>query len=185
MKNAVMVIQTLVTNAVCAAVATGFSALLPSPSLAEQVLSHNLPSRSLTPGYVTPQVTQVNISKTVCAVVYQRPERPNEAETSSMKGMQLAVLGPGQNPVLFEENYLIPPSLGGHARDSRNLWPQPINVEWGPARKDRLDRRLHRLVCEHSLPLEQAQREIAADWIAAFGKYCGRVEDCPALETGK
>jgi hypothetical protein len=185
MRKMLMVIPPLAIKAVCAAAAIAFFAPSPSPSMAQVQPAHSLPSRSLTPGYVNPQVTQANISKTVCAVVYQKPERPDEAATNSMKRMQLAVLGPGQNPALFEENYLIPPSLGGHVRDNRNLWPQPINAEWGPARKDRLDRRLHRLVCEHSLPLEQAQREIAKDWIAAFGKYCGRAEDCPALETGK
>jgi hypothetical protein len=46
---------------------------------------------------------------------------------------------------------------------------EPLNAHV----KDRLENTLHRLVCSHKLPLEQAQREIAADWTQAYVTYIG------------
>jgi hypothetical protein len=37
--------------------------------------------------------------------------------------------------------------------------------------KDQLETLLPEMVCEGSLPLQTAQRDIAADWIAAYKKY--------------
>ena len=39
--------------------------------------------------------------------------------------------------------------------------------------KDRLENRLHRLVCAGALDLEEAQDEIAADWIASYRRQFG------------
>jgi len=39
--------------------------------------------------------------------------------------------------------------------------------------QDKLEDRLHALVCAGKLPIEQAQREIATDWIAAYERYLG------------
>jgi hypothetical protein len=39
--------------------------------------------------------------------------------------------------------------------------------------KDRLERRLHVLVCDRALELRDAQEAIARDWIAAYQKYVG------------
>jgi hypothetical protein len=57
--------------------------------------------------------------------------------------------------------------LGG-ANDIANLWPQPYGGPWGAEAKDRLENRLHRLVCSGELDLAAAQHEIATDWIAAY-----------------
>ena len=57
-------------------------------------------------------------------------------------------------------------------------WQRDANWHPGPWNahvKDKLEDRLHALVCAGRLPLEQAQREIAADWIAAYEKYVGPV----------
>jgi hypothetical protein len=35
-------------------------------------------------------------------------------------------------------------------------------------------KRLHALVCSGRLPFEQAQREIATDWIGAYARYVRR-----------
>jgi hypothetical protein len=52
------------------------------------------------------------------------------------------------------------------------LWPEPhSNTPWNSYVKDQLEDRLHRLVCEHKEPLEQAQRDIARNWISAYKEY--------------
>lgn len=39
--------------------------------------------------------------------------------------------------------------------------------------KDKLENKLHDLICSGQLPVEQAQQEIAQDWIAAYQKHVG------------
>jgi putative zinc finger protein len=71
----------------------------------------------------------------------------------------------------YELDYLITPELGG-AVDARNLWPQRYAaVPWNAFVKDELERLLPRLVCSGRLDLQVAQRDMAADWIAAYRKY--------------
>jgi hypothetical protein len=71
----------------------------------------------------------------------------------------------------YEVDYLITPELGG-ATSIRNLWPEPYHAPvWNAHVKDELENRLHRMVCNGELDLVTAQREIAADWIAAYKKY--------------
>ena len=71
----------------------------------------------------------------------------------------------------YELDYLITPELGG-APTVQNLWPQRYaSRTWNAPVKDQLERLLPRLVCDGTITLETAQREIAADWIAAYRKY--------------
>lgn len=72
----------------------------------------------------------------------------------------------------FEVDYLITPDLGG-AQSIRNLWPQPYSARWNAHVKDKLEQRLHQLVCERKVDLTTAQHDIAADWIGAYKKYVG------------
>jgi hypothetical protein len=48
---------------------------------------------------------------------------------------------------------------------------------WGADRKDELEWVLNRLVCAGRLPLHEAQRAIATDWIAAYRRYVGSAAD--------
>ena len=74
----------------------------------------------------------------------------------------------------FEIDHLIPLCLGG-ADVAANLWPQSYDtMPWNASKKDELEVRVCRLACAGSLPIERLQREIAADWIAAYGRYVGR-----------
>ena len=70
----------------------------------------------------------------------------------------------------YKVEHLIPPELGG-SNSLKNLWPQPLAGEWTYHMKNRLERRLGKLVCNGALDLKIAQREIAADWIGAYKKY--------------
>jgi hypothetical protein len=72
----------------------------------------------------------------------------------------------------FEVDYLITPDLGG-APSIRNLWPQPYSARWNAHVKDKLEQRLHQLVCDGKIDLPTAQHAIAADWIEAYKKYVG------------
>jgi hypothetical protein len=71
----------------------------------------------------------------------------------------------------YEVDYLITPALGG-ADDIHNLWPHSYTATaWNARVKDALEDRLREMVCDGSLDLEEAQKEIAVNWIAAYKKY--------------
>ena len=48
--------------------------------------------------------------------------------------------------------------------------------------KDKLENKLHKLVCDGAIDLKVAQRAIATDWIEAYRKYVGN--DIPPLSGG-
>jgi hypothetical protein len=77
---------------------------------------------------------------------------------------------PGAEPRAYEVDYLVTPALGG-ADDIHNLWPQPYSAVWNAQVKDALEDRLRDMVCDGRLDLATAQREIAANWIAAYKKH--------------
>jgi hypothetical protein len=71
----------------------------------------------------------------------------------------------------YELDALITPELGG-STDRRNLWPQRYDSPvWNARVKDALESLLPGLVCSGQVDLAQAQRDIAADWVAAYKKY--------------
>ena len=75
----------------------------------------------------------------------------------------------------YEEDHLVPLCLAGAPQDPANLWPQPRFGEWNADRKDKLEAKLCRLTCDGKVPLAEAQREIATDWIVTYRKYIGAV----------
>lgn len=135
------------------------------------------PDPFVTPGAVDSAVTQATIKKTICRSGYARSVRPPEEYTERLMRAQLDALGlPRSNLRQYEEDHLIPLSLGGAPRDPRNLWLEPRSVPWGAEDKDKLEEQLHLLVCTGWVPLREAQQEIASDWIGAFIKYVWRNE---------
>jgi hypothetical protein len=78
-------------------------------------------------------------------------------------------------PGAYEIDHLIEIALGG-SNDIKNLWPQSLDETkpWNAKVKDRLERRLHQLVCiDRALSLHDAQEAIASDGVAAYRKYAG------------
>ena len=71
----------------------------------------------------------------------------------------------------YELDFLITPELGGTA-DARNLWPQPYgSTRWNAYVKDELESLFRRLVCDGTMDISTAQREMATNWIAAYRRY--------------
>lgn len=80
----------------------------------------------------------------------------------------------------YRIDHVIPKELGG-ADAVANLWPQKLNARpYGPDRKDLLTRRMCSLVAERRLTLQQAQREIAEDWVSAYVVHIGMIYLAPA-----
>jgi hypothetical protein len=71
----------------------------------------------------------------------------------------------------YEVDHLISLELGG-SNDIKNLWPESHQTKpWNAHVKDKLEDRLHELVCAGRLSLPEAQKAIATDWIAAYRRF--------------
>ncbi len=128
-----------------------------------------LPVRYLTPG-ATRQVTATEL----CGQARDE-ERENDDREPIAPSVKHAVLWNygvrGLPDRDYELDYLVTPELGG-AADPQNLWPERYaSATWNAHVKDDLEHLLRRLVCDGSVPLASAQRDIAADWIAAYKRY--------------
>jgi hypothetical protein len=73
-----------------------------------------------------------------------------------------------QNPKHYEEDHLIPLSIGGAPEDPLNLWPQTRLSEWDAAKKDVLELRLYKMVCNGEIALDDARQRIANNWIETY-----------------
>jgi hypothetical protein len=73
----------------------------------------------------------------------------------------------------YEVDHLISLELGG-SNDIKNLWPESYHSEpWNAHVKDKLEDRLHEMVCSGRMRLEDAQQAIARDWIATYQRVIG------------
>jgi hypothetical protein len=116
-------------------------------------------------------VTQADIASTICRRGYTRTVRPPESVTEPEKLASMKAYGEDRSPHAYEYDHLISLELGGAPNDTGNLWPEPGA---SPNPKDRLEDRLHAMVCDGSMTLRAAQREIARDWVAAYRKQFDR-----------
>jgi hypothetical protein len=136
------------------------------------VAAGDLPNPELTPGALNPTVQQDNIQATICVRGWTKTIRPPVWYTNRLKKTQLRQYRyADQNPRNYEEDHLIPLSLGGNPSDPKNLWPEPWNSEWNAGKKDKLEYALFRAVCREELPLHVAQDAFRQNWIEAYQRY--------------
>ena len=138
------------------------------------------PNAKLTPGATNPGVTQANIGENVCKKGWSTSSiRPPTGYTNKLKAQQIKQYGyRDTKPADYEEDHLISLEIGGNPTDPKNLWPEPysLNVggkQMGARQKDKVEDRLHVLVCSGTLTLAEAQKMISTDWTAAYRKYVG------------
>jgi hypothetical protein len=71
----------------------------------------------------------------------------------------------------YEADHLVSLELGG-SNEIENLWSQIYRAkQWNGHVKDKLEDRLHELVCAGNPSLLKAQKAIARDWIAAYRPF--------------
>jgi hypothetical protein len=139
-----------------------------APELAQEAASAAplRPDPAKTPGDVLTTDPAV-----ICVKGYTKTVR---AVPESVREQVFRIYGIAQpRPGEVETDHLVALELGG-SNSIRNLWPQsywtkPLNAHT----KDRLENKLHRLVCTGKLGLPEAQKAIAQDWIEAYRTYIG------------
>lgn len=128
-----------------------------------------LPDSTLTPGVVRSTDTDT-VCNTRTGTIRNVPESMKERVRSryNIKNKRDRWCN---NPEGCEIDHLISLQLGGD-NVAENLWPQPYQGKWNAHHKDALENRLRNLVCEKgTLTLEDAQKQIKTDWVAAYKKY--------------
>jgi hypothetical protein len=116
-----------------------------------------LPDPQCTPGKANPHVTAQHICTPGFAkTVHGAPDK--------LKQKVLAMYGESPSQ---EIDYLISLELGGSS-EIRNLWPERAEPRPGLHEKNKAEDFLRRKVCQGNMTLEEAQRLIAADWMAVF-----------------
>lgn len=122
------------------------------------------PDPNKTPGAVTSPAPSL---KQLCTPGYSSKVRnvPDSEKTKVFAAYGIARSGN------FEVDHLISLELGG-SNDIFNLWPQSyLTKTWNARQKDKLENRLHWLVCHGQLSVYDAQAAVSRDWIAAYVKY--------------
>ena len=141
---------------------------LSSPLNAQCHINGVLPDANCTPGSVDDRVTQDNIQQTICVSGYTKKVRPSSSTTSAMKRVSMSQYGFTDNPSNYEYDHLISLGLGGAPSDTKNLWPEPGGI---PNPKDKVENKLHSLVCSGAITLVEAQQRISTNWTTALNGY--------------
>lgn len=134
-----------------------------------------MPDSRLTPGAIL-----TTDSDEICVSGYSKRVRNVSRETKEQVYRLYGITA--RQPGEYEVDHLISLELGG-SNAIQNLWPesfltQPLNAHV----KDELENRLHALVCSGKIPLPEAQKAIASDWVRAYETYVGHRPDL-ATET--
>ena len=133
-----------------------------------------LPDPVLTPGAVAS--TDVSV---VCTPGYSKSVRHTPRW---LKAKVYRKYGIPRDDGPYEMDHLIPLGIGG-ADVEENLWPESRAATPDNAYdKDRLEFKLYEMVCHHGLDIRVAQRDIAANWVTAYKKYCPTEQVCPSFD---
>ena len=139
---------------------------------AQLATAGDLPDPRFSPGAINPRITQANIAETICVKGYSKTVRPPVYYTNKLKLIQIESYGYADtDPRDYEQDHLIPISLGGDPVSPLNEWPEPRIGYWNAVRKDTLEFALYKMVCAGQITLTEAQHAFASDWIVAYKHY--------------
>ena len=145
------------------------------------------PNAKVTPGVINTAVTQANIKNNICKSGWTDTVRPPVSYTDKLKATQLAgdyksyVAIWGADPKGYEEDHLISLQLGGSPTDPKNLFPEPYAGN-NARKKDVVETKLKRLICDGTITLKVAQKAISTDWVLAYNTYV-KPSDATTVES--
>lgn len=126
-----------------------------------------LPDSACTPGAIFADATKDQI----CTPGYSKNVRdvPDQEKGAVYAEYGIATHSPGQ----YEVDHLISLELGG-SNDIANLWPEAAEPRPGFHEKDQVENYLHDEVCRGTISMQQAQAQIATDWLAVYASMPGK-----------
>jgi len=126
--------------------------------------AHNgLPDSACTPGDIIPSATK----SAICKSGYSSSVRnvPDSEKQQDYAEYGITHHSTGQ----YEVDHLVSLELGG-SNDISNLWPELASPTPGFHQKDMVENYLHSQVCSGAISLQQAQVEIATNWLAVYNQ---------------
>ena len=145
--------------AAATAVSLGATVLLRPRTRASGCRRATLPDRRCSPGAFYGGLTQ----PAVCSPSFRTGAIRNVSQAEKFAVERAYGMAPGSYGRTIEIDHIVPLELGG-SNDIANLFPEPGAGRASYHLKDRLENRLHALVCGGSLALSAARRAIAANW---------------------
>jgi len=126
------------------------------------------PDRRCSPGAYHTRLTR----DVICSASFHTSSVRNVPESEKFAVEREYGLAPGHYGRTLEIDHIVSLELGG-SNDMANLFPERLDAHPGYRVKDRLENRLHDLVCAGSISLRSAQRRIAANWQALYRQVYG------------
>lgn len=136
-------------------------------ALTSVAIAADLPNPKLTSGVATVGMTAAKL----CAKGFTTKSVRNVPMGEKVKVYVEYGMSKKKPPCPCEVDHLISLELGG-SNDIKNLWPQSYTtMPWNAHVKDKLENRLHKLVCTNKMTLSQAQQCISRDWVTCYKKW--------------
>jgi hypothetical protein len=126
------------------------------------------PDPVCTPGAYYSKLTKA----VICSAGFRTSDIRNVPESEKFAVEREYGLAPGHYGRTLEIDHVVSLELGG-SNDIANLFPEKADAHPGYKVKDRLENRLHGLVCSGSMRLRVVQREIAQNWQALYRQVYG------------
>ena len=127
-------------------------------------MAHNgLQDSACTPGAILSTGTK----DAICKSGYAKSVRnvPDSEKNQVYAEYGITSHAPGQ----YEVDHLVSLELGG-SNDIANLWPELASPKPGFHEKDKVENYLHDQVCSAAISLQQAQKQIATNWLVVYNQ---------------
>lgn len=126
------------------------------------------PDRSCSPGAYYSGLTR----KVICSAAFRTGDYRNVPTSEKHAVEQEYGLAPRSYGSQLEIDHIVSLELGG-SNDIANLFPEKADAAPGYRVKDKLENRVHDMVCAGQISLRSARREIASDWEALYVRVFG------------
>jgi hypothetical protein len=131
------------------------------------VAQNALPDPDCTPGAIFPDATKDKICVAGYSSGVRNVPESEKKQVYAEYGIKTHTTGE------YEVDHLISLELGG-SNDIANLWPEAAEPRPGFHEKDKVENYLHKQVCDGVMPLQDAQYQIAHDWMAVYQNMPGK-----------
>ena len=108
----------------------------------------------------------------ICSPTFRTSAIRNVPESEKFAVEREYGMTPGHYGSALEIDHIVSLELGG-SNDIANLFPEKLHAHPGYRVKDKLENKLHDLVCAGTMTLRSAERGIASNWEALYKKVFG------------
>ncbi|MGE5223685.1 MAG: HNH endonuclease [Omnitrophica WOR_2 bacterium] len=120
-----------------------------------------LQDAACTPGNIFPEAN----AEKICVAGYSSSVRDVSNMVKDEVYAEYGIVS--HEPGEYEVDHLVSLELGG-SNDISNLWPQSASLKPGCHEKDQVEDYLHEQVCAGNMTLQDAQAQIATNWLAVY-----------------